>query len=244
MPDSYAQLRYELALANRLLDNEGVMDAFGHISVRNPVNPERFFLSIGASPGVVKPSDIIEYDLDGKPTEPASGGLYSERVIHTEIYRARPDVQSVSHHHSPAILPFCIAGQKLVPVFQLGGVIGEEAPIWDSRDEFGDTKLLLTTPEEGASLARTLGPHWVALMARHGAVVAGRSLRENVFRAVNSCANAQAQLGAQLLGHVGALSAGESELVGVLRPGSIDRAWDYWLVRLRRAQGGNDFDFE
>ena len=114
---------------------------------------------------------------------PPSAHLYAERVIHGEIYKARPDVMAVTHHHAPSIMPFCISGDPVVPVFHLGAAMGAVAPFWDSRDEFGDTNLLVAKPEEGASLARALGTHVMVLMRRHGATVVGASLRELVFRA-------------------------------------------------------------
>ena len=99
--------------------------------------------------------------------------LYAERVIHGCIYQARSDVMAVCHHHAAAVMPFCIAGKPIVPVFHLGAAIGEETPFWDQHDEFGDTNLLVVKPEEGRSLARALGRHSVVLMNRHGATVVG-----------------------------------------------------------------------
>ena len=119
--------------------------------------------------------DLVEPNLDSEPVRPTEFRLYSERVIHGEIYKARPDVNAVCHHHSHAVLPFCISGQQLVPVFHLPAVIGH-VPFWDQRDEFGDTNMLVVKPEEGASLARALGANWMVLMRRHGATVAGKSI--------------------------------------------------------------------
>ena len=155
MPDAFAELRHELAVANRILANEGIIDAFGHISVRNPRNPDRYFISRHRASELVDPSDILEMTLDSKPVVPTNVRLYSEMVIHGEIYKARPDVNSVCHHHAPAVLPFCATGVELVPLFHLGGTLGAKVPFWDSRDEFGDTNLLVRTPEEGASPARS-----------------------------------------------------------------------------------------
>ena len=169
MPDSLSELRVELARANRILANEGIIDAFGHISVRHPDNPQRYFISRHRASELVEPSDILEMTLDSEPVVPTSVRLYSEMVIHGEIYKARPDVSSVCHHHAMAVLPFCATGVELVPLFHLGGTLGGKVPFWDSRDEFGDTNLLVRTPEEGASLARALGPHFIVLLRRHGA---------------------------------------------------------------------------
>ena len=157
MPQSLDDIRYEVALANRILAHEGVMDAFGHVSARHPDDPGRYLLSRSRGPELVEPADILEFDLDSEPLVPPTARLYSERVIHGEIYKARPEVTAVCHHHSPAVLPFCLTGKKLTPVYHLGAVIGLNAPFWDQRDEFGDTNLLVIKPEEGRSLALALG---------------------------------------------------------------------------------------
>ena len=181
MPDTLAELRRELSTAYRIVANEGILDAFGHISVRHPSNPKRYFLSRSRAPALVEPDDILEYDLDSNPIVPPVTRPYSERVIHGEIFKARPDVNAVCHHHAPSIMPFAISGVPLVPVFHLGAAMGRNAPFWDSRDEFGDTNLLVVKPEEGASLARALGSHSIVLMRRHGAtVVGGESARARV----------------------------------------------------------------
>src|SRR5438094_870941 len=110
MPDAFAGLRHELAVANRILANEGIIDAFGHISVRNPKDPNRYFISRHRASELVEPSDILEMTLDSKPVVPTNVRLYSEMVIHGEIYKVRPDVNSVCHHHAPSVLPFCATG--------------------------------------------------------------------------------------------------------------------------------------
>ena len=135
---------------------------------------DRLTVIIPAS--LVDPDDILEFTLDSEPVEPPIMQLNAERVIHGEIYKARPDVLAVCHHHSAAIMPFCISGDPVVPVFHLGAAMGPVAPFWDSRDDFGDTNLLVVKPEEGASLARALGNHSMVLMRRHGATVVARSL--------------------------------------------------------------------
>jgi HCOMODA/2-hydroxy-3-carboxy-muconic semialdehyde decarboxylase len=171
--------------------------------------------------------------------KPPTKRLYGERVIHGEIYKARPDVHAVVHHHAPAIMPFCVAGVELTPVFHLGAAMGPKVPFWDSRDDFGDTNLLVVKPEEGASLARALGEYWTVLMRRHGATVAGRNLREVVFRTIYGARSAEYQSAAHALGHVGALSPGEIEMAASfnLGPMPVERAWEYWAVRLAKREG-------
>src|SRR5262249_42950772 len=119
MPDALAYVRQEVAIANRILANEGIIDAFGHISMRHPTNPNRYFISRHRASELVEPVDVLECDLDSKPVKPTSVRLYSEMVIHGEVFKARPDVNSVCHHHAPSVLPFCATGVPLVPLFHL-----------------------------------------------------------------------------------------------------------------------------
>jgi ribulose-5-phosphate 4-epimerase/fuculose-1-phosphate aldolase len=212
--------------------------------VRHPENPQRYFLSRSRAPGLVQPEDILEYDLDSNPIVPPTMRPYSERVIHGEIFKARPDVNAVCHHHAPSIMPFAISGVPLVPVFHLGAAMGRSAPFWDSRDEFGDTNLLVVKPEEGASLARALGNHSVVLMRRHGATVVGGGLRELVFRTIYSAKNAEHQLAAHVLGHVSPLTDGEADMAGQLNlaPGPLARAYEFWVRRLAEREGRGKSD--
>ena len=238
MPDPLATLRNELAVANRILANEGIIDAFGHISVRSPKNRDRYFISRHRASELVEPDDILEMNLDSDPIRQTGVRLYSEMVIHGEIYKARTDVNSVCHHHAPAVLPFCATGVELVPLFHLGATLGGKVPFWDSRDEFGDTNLLVRTPEEGASHARALGRHFMVLLRRHGATLAGRSVRECVFRTIYTTRNAELQLRAMAIGTLAPLSPGEIEKCGAHNLGArgVERAWEYWVTRLQKAE--------
>jgi HCOMODA/2-hydroxy-3-carboxy-muconic semialdehyde decarboxylase len=229
----------ELALANRILAHEGVLDAFGHVSVRHPNNPDRYLLSRSRSPLLIEPDDILEFTLDSEPVRPPKALLYAERVIHGCIYQARRDVIAVCHHHAPTVMPFCIAGKPIVPVFHLGAAMGEAAPFWDQYDEFGATNLLVVKPEEGRSLARALGQHLAVLMNRHGATVVGANLKELVARAIFMCQNAEYQLRALTLGTPQPLHRGEIKLAGTLSamPNVVTRTWEYWSARLE-ASGG------
>src|SRR5215469_2891585 len=237
MPDTLAETLHELIVATRILANEKILDAFGHVSVRNPNNPSHYFIPRHRAPELAEISDLVELNLDSEPVRPVSHRLYSERVIHGEIYKARPDVNAVVHHHAHAVLPYAISGRDMVPVFHLGSVLGSKVPFWDQRDEFGDTNMLVVKPEEGASLARALGPHWIVLMRRHGATVAGTDLRQLAFRTVFSCHNAKLQSEAIAHGHVDRLSPGEQEITeaGQLGANPIERAWDYWVRQVEKA---------
>jgi ribulose-5-phosphate 4-epimerase/fuculose-1-phosphate aldolase len=239
VPDTLSETIEQLVLANRILGYEGVIDAFGHVSIRHPDDPGRYLLSRSRSPGLVEPDDILEYTLDSEPVKPPITRPYSERVIHGCIYQARSDVIAVCHHHAAAVLPFCVAGVPIKPVFHLGAAVGEETPFWDQHDEFGDTNLLVVKPEEGRSLARALGPHPVVLMRRHGATVVGATLKDLVLRSLFLCQNAQYQLQAQILGKPSFLHPGEVEKANLFSPprAGVDRAWEYYSVRLKAAGG-------
>jgi HCOMODA/2-hydroxy-3-carboxy-muconic semialdehyde decarboxylase len=232
--DKLSDVIAELALANRILANEGVLDAFGHVSVRHPSDPGRYLLSRSRSPLLIEPGDILQYTLDSAPVTPPKVHLYAERVIHGCIFAARGDVMAVCHHHAPAVMPFAIAGKPIVPVFHLGAAMGEEAPFWDQHDEFGDTNLLVVKPEEGRSLARALGQHSAVMMNRHGATVVGGSLKELVSRAIFMCQNAEYQLRALTLGAATPLHRGETKLAGALSlmPNVVSRTWEYWSTRV------------
>jgi HCOMODA/2-hydroxy-3-carboxy-muconic semialdehyde decarboxylase len=237
--DDLSEVRYQVALANRMLANEGVLDAFGHVSMRHPADPGRYLLARSRSPGLIEADDVLEFTLDSDAVAPAKVQLYAERVIHGCIYQARDDVMAVCHHHAPAVMPFCIAGTPIVPVFHLGAAGGDIMPFWNQRDEFGDTNLLVVKPEEGRSLARALGKHNAVLMNHHGATVVGRDLRELVSRAIFMCHNAEYQLRAQLLGRLATLTPGETRLAGVINamPNVTNRTWEYWTLRLDKAGG-------
>jgi ribulose-5-phosphate 4-epimerase/fuculose-1-phosphate aldolase len=237
MSDRRHDVPFELALASRMLASEGVLDAFGHVSLRHPGDPSRFLLSRSRSPQLVEPGDILEFTLDAEPVRAPTVRLFAERVIHGCIYQARPDVMAVCHHHAPAVLPFCIAGVPIVPVFHLGAAGGASIPFWQQHDEFGDTNLLVAKLDEGHSLARALGSHAAVLMRHHGATVVGGDLRELVSRSVFMCQNAAYQLQAQLLGKVVPLTPGETRLAGSINamPNVVGRTWEYWSHRLAEA---------
>jgi HCOMODA/2-hydroxy-3-carboxy-muconic semialdehyde decarboxylase len=231
------EARRELSIANRIVANEGVLDAFGHVSMRHPDNPNRYFLSRSRSPELVEPGDFIEYDLDSNPVKEPGVTQYSERVIHGEIYKARPDVNSVCHHHAASFMPLLITGTDYEPVFHLGAVGGSKPPFWDQHKEFGDTNMLVVKPAEGASLARALGKHNMVLMNRHGVTAVGTSVKMCVFRSVFSTRNAEYQVRAMGLGKIDPLRPGEVEMAGQIASGTtgLDRSWEYWSVRLKRA---------
>lgn len=222
-----------LATANRILAREGVLDAFGHVSLRHPTDPARFSLARSLAPELVTEADILEFDLASQPVGPCEVALYSERVIHGAIYQARPDVNAICHHHAPAMLPFCLADLTLRVVTQLGATIGRHVPMWDQRTEFGATNHLVTRADEAQSLARCLGPHAIVLMKRHGATVVGANLRELVFRSIYSVRDAELQLRALSYGPIDSFTDDEIDLAGKFPEATLSRAWNYWHTRLR-----------
>ncbi|MFY0611440.1 MAG: class II aldolase/adducin family protein [Hyphomicrobiaceae bacterium] len=226
-----AQLN-DLATAHRLLVHQGVLDTFGHVSIRDPDQSDRFWLARALPPNRVVPSAFISFGLDGEPVAPTQEPLFSERYIHSEIYALRSDVHSVCHHHAPALLPFCLAPIPLTAVSQTGAFLGKETPVWDSADEFGPTRMLVDTPDQAASLARALGDRSLVLMRGHGATIAGRNIKDVVFKSIYACRDADAHLSAAALGPVKPLSDGEIEKAQVPADTALSRGWDFWTQEL------------
>jgi ribulose-5-phosphate 4-epimerase/fuculose-1-phosphate aldolase len=228
----------ELAIANRILAREGVVDAFGHVSIRHPERPDRYFMARSRSPELVTVDDLMEFSLEGTPIDARGRTAYSERFIHAAIYEARADVISVIHNHSHAIIPYGITPVKLRPVLHVAAAIGEEIPVWDIAKKFGDTNMLVVNMEQGRDLAATLGANRVALMRGHGCALAGRTLREAVFTAVYLQVNAELQTRALMLSDdVRYLSPGEAAKAKEMtsQPIGLERAWEYWSMRADRA---------
>ena len=226
----------DLVIANRILAREEVADAYGHVSVRDPDNPNRFLISRSLAPELVGPDDIVALDLDGQPVRDERRSLYLERFIHAAIFAARPDVMAVVHAHAEDTLPFGVTpATKLRPVIHLGSFIGHEVPVWDIADRFGDTSLLVTNMAQANDLAQCLAGNRVALMRGHGFVAATPSLIEAVRVSVYLPRNARALMRArQLGGEVRYLSHGEIEAHNRgYSPHSAAtwRAWEYWATR-------------
>jgi len=226
------ELRRELALANRILYDQQVVDGLGHVSVRHPEDPAYFLLSANRAPGLVRASDVVCYDLDGKSVRPDAPRPYLERFIHSEIYRARPDVMAVVHSHSPNVIPFACTGVALRPIFHMAGFLGQGSAHFEIRESAGDTDMLVSSPYLGQALARSLGGKTAVLMRGHGSTVVGTSLRQAVYRAIYAEVNARLQLAAQGLGPVTFLSEEEARLSSEMNDGQLGRSWDLWVRRL------------
>jgi HCOMODA/2-hydroxy-3-carboxy-muconic semialdehyde decarboxylase len=229
------RLKEELVTANRILAREGVVDSFGHVSARHPDDPGRFLLSRARAPDCIEESDIMEFTLEGDTINPDSRAPYLERFIHGGIYEARPDVFSVVHNHSPSVIPFGVTGRQLTPLLHMCANIGHAVPIWDSRDNFGDTALLVDGVAMGRDLARTLGGGRTTLMRGHGATIAGTTIRQAVFVSIYLEVNAKLQMQAMAMGEIKFLSPGEIDKI-IARTGSysINRAWENWCRRADR----------
>lgn len=224
----------DLVTANRILYNEGVVDGFGHVSVRHPERPDRYLLARSIAPAVVTHEDIMEFDLDSNAIDPHGRRPYLERYIHGEIYRARPDVQSIVHSHSPAVIPFGVTHVPLRPLYHLGGFLGAGVPIFEIRDAGGDrTDMLVRTPHLGRALAAALGAAGYALMRGHGSVAVGASIKQTVYRAIYAEVNARLQSEASRLGEITFLNADEAANAAATNDEVLDRPWDLWKSRLR-----------
>jgi HCOMODA/2-hydroxy-3-carboxy-muconic semialdehyde decarboxylase len=228
------QILTDLVLANRILYALGVLDSHGHVSARDPKHPEHFFLARSLAPALVTADDIMVYDLDASPVEQRGRGMYSERFIHAEIYRVRPDVHAVVHSHSPTVIPFSISKTALRPVCHMASFMPQAVPVFEVRETAGMTDLLIKTSELGKALARTLGAGTVALLRGHGNVVVGPDVRYAVFRAYQTEINARLQLQAQALeGPLTFIAAEESANTFGGTGIPPHRAWEMWVREVK-----------
>jgi ribulose-5-phosphate 4-epimerase/fuculose-1-phosphate aldolase len=222
----------DLVIGNRILYAQDVVDGYGHISSRHPHHPDRFLMSRARAPGLVIASDIMEFGLDGELSRPDERPVYSERFIHSEVYKARPDVNAVVHSHSPSVVPFSVTQVPLRPI--RAAFFYPEVPVFDTRASAGWTNLLISNSALGKALAQTLGQNSVALMRGHGNVVVASSVRVVVYRAIYTEANAKLLLQAKMLGGpITYLAPEEAALMDKEqsrhRPGhGSDRTWEMW----------------
>ena len=235
MTDADPGLIEDVVAANRILYDQGVVDGFGHVSARHDKNPQRFLLARSMAPGLVTAADIMEFDLEGNPVDPQGRTPYLERFIHSEIFKAQPEVGAIVHSHSPAVIPFgVVATARLRPIYHMSSFLGFGVPVFEIRDSGGPaTDMLIRTPQLGAALAKTLGDAPVALMRGHGNVVVGGSVREVVFRAVYTEVNARLEADALRLGQgqVVFLNDEEARNSTATNRAQITRAWDLWKAK-------------
>ena len=221
----------ELVLANRILAANGVVDAFGHVSVRHPQDPKRYLLSRSRSPELVEHADIMEFDLESRIADGRTDPAYHERFIHGGVYEANPEINAVVHSHALDVLPFTLSDVPLRACIHTGSQIGLEVPVWDIRDKFGDTGLLVANVDQGRDLAKCMGKNFAALMRGHGFTAAGRTLGEVLKISIYLPQNAKVQKEAMMLGgKVKYLTKGEIAARDADGPGGKDlfRAMAYW----------------
>jgi len=230
------ELLKDLAAASRILVAQGVVDGFGHVSLRHPTAPNRFLMSRSLAPALVTPDDILEYDLEGQAINANGRGSFLERFIHSEIYKARPDINSVVHSHSPSVIPFGLVRIKMQAMFHNAAFLAEGVPVFDISEKFGATDMLVGNGAKGEALAQTMGPKDVVLMRAHGSVACAASLQMAVFRAVYTEVNARVQHWTQALAQgeaVAVLSQDEGRLADEVNRNAGIRAWDLWRTQVR-----------
>ncbi len=231
---SLQQSIHDVVVANRILAHEGVLDAYGHVSIRHPLHADRYLLSRSRSPELVEAGDIMEFLLDGTPLGKHPPAPYVERFIHGAVYEARADINSVIHSHALEVMPFTLGSIKLQPVMHVASDMGMEVPVWDIRDSFGDTTLLVSNVAQGRDLAKCLGANKAVLMRGHGFTSTGRTIVDAVKAGVYLPQNARVLKEALLMGGgIKTMSPGEIALRVNIDPYSpqVQRAWEYWALR-------------
>ena len=231
--DAIKRVKRDVVIANRILARQDVLDAYGHVSIRHPHDPQKYFLARSISPAIVEEDDIVEFHLDGTPVDPAEKRpLYLERFIHGGVYEQRPDVMAALHSHADDLLPFSISKTtRLRPVIHNVGDMGETVPVWDIADKFGDeTTLLVTNMAQGRDLAGCLACNRLALMRGHGFVCVGRSINDLVRLSVYIPRNARVMMAAMKMGDFISLSKGEiaaRQKLDTETPALL-RGWEFW----------------
>jgi HCOMODA/2-hydroxy-3-carboxy-muconic semialdehyde decarboxylase len=226
----------DLVAAYHILAEQGVLDAFGHVSVRHDRDPNRYLLSRSVAPALVNEEDFIEYDLDSNPVNARGRSQFIERFIHGQIYKVRKDVNAVVHSHSPSVVPFGVSTVPLRPVYHMAAFIGEGLPTFDIRKAAGMTDMLVSNPDRGHALAETLASHPAVLMRGHGVVVVGASLPFAVGRSVYLELNARVQTQAIALGgRITYLDPEEAKnVLNAGENGGYQRAWELWKRNVMR----------
>ena len=237
-PKLAKSLAEDLITANQILVKQGVLDVFGHLSIRAPDDSAIFWLPSSIPPSRVSLGNLYPFNFEAEPVLNTEAELFSERFIHSEIYRRFPDVNAICHHHSPSIMPFCITGSKLFAVSQTGAFLGEGVPQWDSQDEHGDTKLLIDDRQKAKSLARSMKGTSTLLLRGHGMVQTGCQLQELVHKCVFACREAETILSAVSVGAAIPLLPGEIEAIGAPSHTATARSWSHWTAQLNHKRRG------
>jgi ribulose-5-phosphate 4-epimerase/fuculose-1-phosphate aldolase len=233
LPGVDPALLEDIVVGSRILADFGVVDGFGHVSARSPTNPNHFLMSRSLAPALVTADDIMEFDLDGNPVDARGRTVFLERFIHSEIYKARPDVMSVVHTHSPGVIPFSVSKVPLRAMFHNPAFLAVGVPVWDIRKDFGETSMLVNNAALGKSLAETLGDKPVVLMRGHGDVTVGPTVKMAVFRAYYTDVNAKLQAQALALGgEPNYLTPGEGVKADQTNFAVMDRIWNLWRMKV------------
>jgi len=224
----------DLVAAYRILAQQGVLDGFGHVSLRHPRNPNRFIMARSLAPELVTAADLLEFDLDGNAIDAKGRALYSERFIHAEIFRARPDVNAIVHNHAPSLIPFGVTNVPLRPMYHMATFIGSGVPIFDIRKSFGMTDMLVSDSKKGHALAEVLGNKNAVLMRGHGVAVVGPSIQHVVGRSIYLDVNARIQTQALQLGGGNVTYLDPQESQKVMEAGEnrgYERPWELWKAK-------------
>jgi ribulose-5-phosphate 4-epimerase/fuculose-1-phosphate aldolase len=225
----------DLVVATRTLAEHGVIDAYGHASVRSPTDPKRYFMPRNLAPELVTEADILEFDLDSNPGAANAPAAYNERFIHGAIYKVRPEVNAIVHNHSPSVVPFACTGTELRPIYHMSAFIGLGVPGWDIRDAQQGSDMLVRSAYLGDHLAKCLAHHPAVLMRGHGSTVVGENLPRAVGRTIYLEQNARMQYQAIVL--AGASAGGkivfmdDAEVQANVSWQNYDRAWNLWKVK-------------
>jgi HCOMODA/2-hydroxy-3-carboxy-muconic semialdehyde decarboxylase len=233
-----ASISDDLVVGSRILADLGVVDGFGHVSARHPTNPDHFLMARSLAPAQVTVDDIMEFDQDGNPVDAKGRAVFLERFIHSEIYKLRKDVNAIAHTHSPSVIPFTVSKTPLRPLYHNPSFLGLGVPVWDIRDGFGATDMLVRNNAIGQSLAKALGDSPVVLMRGHGDVTVGSAVKVAVFRAYYTDVNAKLQSQALGLGsEVTYLNKEESIKADETNMVIMDRVWSLWKLRVATLLG-------
>jgi ribulose-5-phosphate 4-epimerase/fuculose-1-phosphate aldolase len=223
----------DLAAASRILVDQGVFDAAGHVSMRHPAAPGRFLMSRSLAPALVTPGDIMEFTLDSDPCDSRGRTGFIERYLHGEIYRARADVMAVAHAHSPSVIPFGLVSTPMRATYHNAAFLAYGVPVFDIRAKFGTTDIVINSAARGAALAEALDDKPVLLLRAHGFVAVGPSLPAAVFRAIFTEISARVQLQAATLGGpIAALDREEGEKADAINLATVGRSWELWKRRV------------
>ena len=223
----------DLAAASRILVDQGVFDAAGHVSMRHPRNAERFLMPRSLAPALVTADDIMEFTLDCEARDPRGRTPFIERYLHGGIYKQRPDVMAIAHGHSAAVIPFGLVATTMRATYHNAAFLAAGVPVFDIRHKFGATDIVINNAEKGAALAEALGDKAVLLLRAHGFVAVAPTLQTAVFRAIFTEVSARVQLQAAALGGpMAALDEEEGRKADAINLATVGRSWELWKSRV------------